>query len=728
MILFIISLILICISSYFTASVFYDKTPENTKRQVLGFFNFLLVSFSQIVLSFEILSIFKIINSANFIILNLIFFTISIVFWLKNGKPLYVPCLKNELNKIKRAIKLDKSLLILSVCFLFFVFVTSVLCVFLPVPSYDALVYHLARVPFWLSNASLAHFDYPDLRINVMPINSELLYAWILLFFRTEWFLGCFSFLGYVVSIFCLYNFLGEFKFSTRKKLWSVFIFSSVASIVAEASGTETEIIIGALVFVSLYMWYLASKNESKVLLFFSSLSYALAIGTKTPAILAFIPCLICMYYLAKLSKSENIKKLYLYFILFLIVNFILFASYNYVSNFVTYSNPLGSVTAIKLHAFYGGFKAFFANIIRYMFLMLDFSGFNYADSLGPHIISLQNKIFELLKIPKDWGVLIPAGETVNKTLIDPLIGPGLLGFLVFLPCVFYASFSLFFFKDKKDIYKNKKRLFMGLCALLFLVNIIILSFSLGFMVYSIRFITFFIILSSPVFALSYIKKNRNIFKWLIVFYSFSYLVVISSHLSSRPFFKLAKIYTQEKTLPAFRERISCSDTFGYTNDMAVCMLNRELEKRKKPKKIAVFTDPNFRAYHLKMKEKDGWKVDFLLLEDFDKYNLEDYNYIVTNYFIQDSELIKYPERSQDYQIMDSAIRFFKNRPANCFYIDQYNVLIERGSNKTPIVTVCYIPTSTFNLKGFKQIKRMEINSRDQTQERYKDIIIYERI
>ncbi len=728
MILFIISLILICISSYFIASIFAEKTSKTLSRQVLGFLYFLLSAFSQIILSFEILSLFSLINPNSFILLNLIFFTISFCFWLKNGKPLYRPTFRNEIEKIKKALLKDKSLIILALSFLFFIVITLIIGVFVSANSYDALVYHIARVPFWLSNGNLNHFDYPDLRMNVMPINSELLYAWVLLFFKKDWFVGCFSFVSYLASVLVLYNFLGELKFSTRKKLWTVFMFSSMASILAEASGTETEIIIGALAFTSLYMWCLAVRNESKILIYFSALSYALAIGTKTPSIISFVPCLIFMAMIAWTYKKNQIVKPFLYFFSFLIINFIIFSSFNYVLNFITYANPVGSRSAIEIHAFYGGFKAFFANLVRYFFLMIDFSGFNYADKLGPYVIALQNKIFAFLHIPKDWGVLIPAGDKVNNSLLDPLMGPGLLGFLVFLPCVFYSLLSLFKIKQGNDFVKHKKMTFMICCAGLFILNVIVLSCSLGFMVFSVRFLTYFIIISSPVLVLSYIRSNKNIFKWLLIFYSFSYMVVISSHLSARPFFKLAKIYTMEKSLDTFRERLTCSDTFGYTNDMPVCLLKRELERYNKPKNIAVFIDPNFRAYPLKMKEKDGWKVDFLLLENLNPDDLDKYNYIVTNYVFQDSELVKHPERTQDYILTKDYLKFLKKRPVNCFYLDQYNVLIEKGSKSKPIVSLCYIPTELFKAKGFREIIRIKVHGKDQTPQGYKDIIVYERM
>ncbi len=727
MILFLLSLIFICISSYLATSVLAEKNSTNKPRQIIGFIYFLLVAFAQIILSMEILSIFNLIKPCSFIFLNLLFLVASLFVWIKNSKPLYRPNIVPELVKIKNALLKDKSLILLSAAFVFFIIITVIMCIFVPVNSFDAFSYHLARVPFWISNGNLNHFDIADSRMNVMPINSELLYTWVLLFLKKDWFLSGFSFCGYLLAVVALYNFLGELGYSTRKKLWVIFMFSSIASILAEASSTETDVIIGGLVLASLYLWFVYLKTENKMILYFSALSYAIAVGTKTPAVMAIPACGVFMLATSYVCKKNEFYKPLLKFIGFFIINFIVFSSYNYVLNFISYSNPLGSASSISLHSFYGGFKAFVGNMIRYIFLMFDFSGFNYADFFGPHIISLQNKILAFLNIPQKYGVLISSNNQVNKSLIDPVIGPGLLGFLVFMPCLIFSVFRFFTVKFNQKLKFDKKKFILGLFALLFVINLIVMSFTLGFMIYSVRFITTFIVLSSPVLVLSYIKSNKNIFKWMIMFFAISYMVVISSHLSSRPFFKLLYIYNHEKSLDSFRERVSCSENFEFSNNMPVCVLTRELAKSPTPKKILMFAGVNFRAYHMKMMEKDGWTVDFKLLEDYKTIDLSKYDYIVTNHVIQDSEQINHPERISEYVLFNNDILFTKNHISNCFYIDRHNKLITKGHNRIPATAICYIPKNDMRKKGFIQKSRFMVYSQDQTPERYKDIWVYEK-
>lgn len=719
MILFILSIILICISSYLVTSVLYSKTSSAVGSQVLGFIYFLLVSFAQIVVSFEILSIFSLISQIGFISLNLLFFLASLFVWNKYSRPIYNPSVKNELVKIKKALFKDRSLMILGAGFVFFIVVTLLLCIFVPVNSYDALAYHLARVPFWLSNGNLNHFDISDIRILVMPINSELLYAWVLLFLKEDWGLGLFSFFGYFLSIVVLYNFLGDLKFCVRKKLWVVFIFSSLASVLVEASGSETEIIIGGLVLSAIYLFYKAVKHNSNIPLYFSALAYSLAIGTKTPAIMTFTPCLLMFAVIAFQHRKKDFYKPLSLFLGFLAVNFVFFASYNYVLNFIDYSNPMGAESVIAGHSFFGGFKAFLANFIRYVFLMFDFSGFNYADSFGPYIIHLQNRIFDFLNIPYNLGAITASKNEINKTVTETYMGAGMLGFLLFVPSIFCSVF-----KGLKKPFTNKK-VILASFGIMFILNLIILSFSLGFMIYNTRFITFFMIISAPILVYSYVKNNKNIFKWFIIFFSFSYLTVISTHILARPFFNLVYLYKIEHSVPKFRERFRCSETPAMEDSMPICLLKRELEARPQEKKIAVFSYLDFRGYPIKMLEQKGWKVDFLLFEDLDKYDLSKYDLIITNNNVQKSSLVKYfNERKNDYALKNNQLVFLKNQKSNCFYMDRHHSVIVNGQG-VPVYSECYISPKYLQSQKFSLIKKIYV--KDNTLENYSTILIYEK-
>lgn len=713
MILFIISLIMICISSYLLASTF------ESRRCSLNVLYFFLIAFSQIVLMFEILSLFSAISPIGVILLNILFFIASIFLWFKNGRPLSKPDVKGEFNLIKKAVIKDKCLLFLAFVFVFFIVVTVFLCIVAPVNSYDALTYHLARVPFWISQGNLNHFLYPDGRINIMPINSELLYTWVLVFLKDDWFLGLFSFLGYTMAVVSLYNILGVFGFCERKKLWSVFIFSSMASILVEASSTETEIIIGGLVLASIFLYLYGVKENEKVPIFFSSLAYALAVGTKTPAIMAMPGTFLLFCLISYLYKGKDFYKPILEFIKFFIINFLLFASYNYILNLIDYGNPLGSRSELIAHSFFGGFKAFIANFIRYIFLMFDSSGFSYADYIGKYVTLWQAKILYYLHIPFNIGIITPTQYGINKAILESIMGCGLLGFLIFLPMLFYSIYKGFRCKF------SKKSIIIAALALMFLINLIVLSFSIGFMLFSIRFVTFFVIISSPVLVYSYMKRN-NLLKYIILFFCFSYMAIISTHIWARPFFKFIDFYKEDRSIINLRERIRCSEDIIFDNQMPICLVKRELEKFPDKRNIAVFPDQSFRVYPIKMMANKGWNLDFLLLENLEEYNLAKYDFlVVTNKMQQSSVLAHYNERKNDYYLKNGNIVFKKNRTVNCVYLDRSNSVIDPNNPDKTVSSVCYIPKKYFADKKFKLLKK--IVALDASPESLKNILIYKK-
>lgn len=168
--MFLISFLTVLISSYLFSSVFASPLDSKPQKFNAGFLVLLISIFAQVVLTFEFLSLFKAINEINVILMNVFFLIASIIFWIKKGRPLWKPQIKTTLAKIFKALKKDKFLMIMAFGFVFFITVTILLNLFMPISSYDALTYHLNRAAYWLTQGSLNHFDIADDRNLVMPI------------------------------------------------------------------------------------------------------------------------------------------------------------------------------------------------------------------------------------------------------------------------------------------------------------------------------------------------------------------------------------------------------------------------------------------------------------------------------------------------------------------------------------------------------------------------------
>jgi len=627
MFLFIISFILVFISSYLISSVL------SPRKNILGFIYLLLTAFAQILLTFEILSLFVAIKQFWVIGFNILFLILSIFIWNKKSRPLWTVDFRGFINKVINAFKLDKALVWLFAGFCIFIFSALFLCFIMPITNCDAQGYHVVRSVFWVLQGSLNHFDVSDMRNLTLPINSEILYSWILLFVKKDLFLGFFSFSGYLLAIISIYNILGLLGYCTRRKLWVIFILSSFSSVIVQVSGTETDIIIAGLVSASIFLFWYGLKNNEKAPVLMSSLAYAIAIGTKTTAILT-IPgvALLLLFLCFKFKKYKPLS----YFLGFGVINFLIFSSYNYILNFIDFHNFMGSKSFIIVHKNYFGIKGMSSNFIKYLFMFFDFTGFKwglYLNGFLSHMENLTLSFFHLISIKN--GLYSAAKPHFESTLLEPVMGAGVLGLLVFPPCLLWALI--------KPVFKPKsqKTLLLFVFALIFILNLFSISYSIAYMSYSIRFIMSFIVLSSPILVYSYFPK-KNLFKGIIIFFALFYLIFVSTYLWPRPFVKIVRILREGHSITYLREVAICKDFEKNplpTNSS--CFLTRKIRGFKKNTKVLVFSDAFENIYLLKALEFEGYKVDFRNMEDITGIDFSKYNLVVFSNAGQVSTVIK---------------------------------------------------------------------------------------
>ena len=546
--MFIASVLTVLLSSYLLLSAFFTKTeksvndlPDNciSSKGRTGLIYFLLIAFSQIILSFEILSLFKSISKNGFFIANIVFFIIALVVFLVTSGKLY----KHEIDfrKVLYALEHDKSLIFIGVCFIFFCIFQLMRIFLFPVNFGDALAYYLPRCTEWIQNGSISHFITPDSRELIMPVNMEFLYTWFLLFRKSEIGIGIFSFIGYIGGIYVIYNLLRELNFSIKRCLWTVFVFSSFALVMIEMIKPCADLFIGSLILASIYLFIKALKNNDKKALFFSALSYALAAGTKTTAVIAIpsvfiIFCIISYLY----QKSDFYKTLYKFCGLFLL-NFLIFSAYNYILNMIQFSNPISNPEQLALNEFTDGIKGYTANIVKYTFAIFDTSGLPKFIQINPLIEYWQSLLLSF------FGTNIKAGtsnyfagnfELGNKMSIMHS-ALGVTGLLIFLPSLIYSVKRVIRSKSKESI-------IMASLALSLIFNILLFSRTMVFTSYNMRYILTFAVIASPVTAYSYPLNKHKLCKLFLCMLLFMYLVGFSHQ---KPAAYMLKCINQHKII-----------------------------------------------------------------------------------------------------------------------------------------------------------------------------------
>lgn len=715
MILFFISFLLVFAASYFIAGMFAEN------KSSLGIIYFLISAFANVVGTIELLSLFSAISIPGVLIINVLTLSAVLYFWNKKGRPIWdLKDTKYFWKDYCKAVKLDKSLAVLSAGFVVLILVSLFLMFIMPVVNIDAASYHVLRSMFWVANKNLNHFTIADIRNLAFPINSEIVYAWIILFVKKLVWFGFVSFAGFILTITALYNIFTLMHFSMRRKLWIIFMICSFSSVLVQISSTETDIIVAGLVCSSLFLFWYAVKNNKKAPIFFSALAYALAVGTKTPAIMAIPAVGMAMTGLSVYYLKKDFYKPLLIFLFYAFFNFIIFASYNYILNLADYGNIAGSDSMMMAHVNPYGWRAIPANFIKYIFMFFDFTGFHWADYFDKGLMHAREAILTVLGLADIKDGIYNLGELkLNKSLLEPMMGLGILGIIVYLPCWIWSLI--------KPVFARKKQIwFIFAFAVMLVINIAVMSYQLQFMLYSVRFLMFFCVLSAPVLYYSYSRKN-NPYKIIVVLFALFYMVLVSTHLWARPFTRIINYFKHGYTISEVRETAICG---AFIKDIDIVPRGEERKKYynepctirnyvknniNKENRILYFANTSTELILLKLLDFEGHNIDFALIEDINNINLNKYNVIMSIFDEQYATNIKYFDtRKNDIYIspVTKKIYFRANEETPCFYLSANHKIITdiNYSDQRPFIARCMISNKFYERNNFRKIAELKVD------------------
>ncbi|OGI20327.1 MAG: hypothetical protein A2287_07855 [Candidatus Melainabacteria bacterium RIFOXYA12_FULL_32_12] len=510
-ILFLTSFFIVLASSYLLTSVLRVKSFLNSIIFLA------LISVSQLIISVEILSLVKLINKTGLLGVNFIILIVSWLIWSWNGRPKQdFEEIKNIKIKIWQALIRDKILLILSCGFIFSSLINLFLLVSAPTCLGDCLAYHLARVGVWIQNQTLIHYETTCVRQVIFPINSDILLLWPMIFTKKDYLAGFSQYFAYWGNLVVLFALLTHLKLSIRRVLWTLFIFASLPVVILQSSSTQNDLVLGFFLFSSLYLFI---KQENKTLIF-SAIALSIALGIKS-SVFFFLPAIGLVYLLISIkNKGRYFYKPLLIYVSILIPAFIILSSFSYVLNYVNFGNPMGIQSYVQEHAQNSvTYKFFVANLIRYLFSFIDLTGFEVTHNLNFIFLFLKAALFSFFGIKEEYGVIGTELITINTLPSEMFALFGIIGFLVFLPLIFRYGLI-------RVLHSKNRTFIIGLTGLITVIFLLTISALLGYKVWNLRYLVTAIVLSSPIFALSYTRK-RNLFKILICLIAlFSYFKV----------------------------------------------------------------------------------------------------------------------------------------------------------------------------------------------------------
>ncbi|MBR5305119.1 MAG: hypothetical protein IKU37_09865 [Candidatus Gastranaerophilales bacterium] len=430
----------------------------------------------------------------------------------------------------------------------------------------DSRMYHFSRIFEYIYQQSFLHFDTNETRNIIMPINSEMIYSYFYIFKKNEFGFGLLSYFSFIWLIIGLYELFKELNFSARTTLFSIFVFSSFGIIISQIPYLQTDLIIASLSITSLYLF---TKNK----LYFSSLAYALAIGTKTTAIINFVSFFIIILSYTLIFK-KNIKNITKY-LFFLFLNFVIFSSYNYILNYLDFGNFITN-------------KALFAE---------HYFEFNKKDIINNFKNIINDSFF-------------------NENILffdERKVGFSYQGIFVFIPCLIYSFLKI----------RNKRGLFIAICSSIFILNFLIICFNFVYSEYLIRYFVSFFAFSIFCFIYGYYKK---IIKNFIIFISILNLFIFPFLIFKYPII----IFNKNENL---KENILLKKQKNIDYRIQYKFLLIFKEKFKKENKIAILNHINF--YEIKQLKNLGYQIDTITLNKLIHSDMSKYDYVILAYWGQ---------------------------------------------------------------------------------------------
>ena len=366
----------------------------------------------------------------------------------------------------------------------------------------------------------------------------------------------------------------------------------------------------------------------------------------------------------------------------------------------------MGGEGSISVHKNLWGFKGLVANLIRHFFLLIDFSGIKLSNSFIVLFMNIEQKVLQIFHLSH-----IPIGINsgtyfFNRTLIEPGMGCGLLSFLLVIPFSLISLISPLF---KRNRFFKAQFVF----AVVFFINLIMLSAVIAFMTYNTRFITTFLLISAPMFACSYFRSNKNILKIIYIFIMLFYFTVISTHLWGRPFFRLMKAIKTEGIVQ-IRSGISCGKYDKRDKTLEEwCNIGALIDSKFSDKKYKLLFMPNVSEYiiYAKNKKLKGYNYDFINIEHLKNIDVNSYDIIILPIKGQSvTEFDKYsPDKINYHFSINNENKSIYHHPLNwndeylCYYNSLDGAISKEIGNtdKVPFLKVCVLTANFYNNHPF---------------------------
>ncbi len=330
---------------------------------------FLINSFclmaAQIVISANILSYFEELNSIiAWLLAASLFFIISVILYLfhvsktgyLNGFYIFTKSFSFNLKWFKRLSLFQKSVFVPLIGSVIILGLMNLFLVFNLAPgNHDSMTSHLARIAYYLQQGSYEFFEANYWGQVVHPRNSTSLFLYSYLMSGNENLTQIVQYLSYWIIIISIFGISRKAGMSKNQSLFSALISGLLISILMQATTTQNDLLLTALIGSIVYYFFGFKHDGKKQHLILASIAISISLGVKASIVLAMVP----VAFIAVWCFNRNGDPLktqinhYLFTGIAFIVSVVLFTlSSGYFFNIQKFGHPLGPEMIRVSHTF----------------------------------------------------------------------------------------------------------------------------------------------------------------------------------------------------------------------------------------------------------------------------------------------------------------------------------------------------------------------------------------
>jgi 4-amino-4-deoxy-L-arabinose transferase-like glycosyltransferase len=257
--------------------------------------------------------------------------------------------------------------------------------------SFDARLYHLARVGYWMQHENLYPWDTLNVRQTTFPMVSSFGFLWVAIFDGTERLFNLSQYSAGMISAVTVYGAARLIGAARPQAAFSALVWLSFPIVALQTSSTLNDLLVAAFIIIAVYLFMLGIKTHAVGALVVSGLSIGLALGTKSTTYFV-LPGLALGALVIWLSAPRQRFGLFLRWGLVCIAGILTLGSFVLFTNYAQYDNPLGSPALVEMHTGerVNRLVMLAHNTLRYGYLFFDPDGLPQPISQASHTFRTQ--------------------------------------------------------------------------------------------------------------------------------------------------------------------------------------------------------------------------------------------------------------------------------------------------------------------------------------------------